>query len=169
MPTLTSQIVYIALGSNLGDRLSHLRAAAHTLDTHPSLKLIGKSRIYETAPVGGPLGQGPFLNAVLQLETSLPPRPLLELLFAIERAQGRERQLRWGPRTLDLDLLLYGAEIIQEPDLIVPHPRLAERAFVLEPLTELAPNLKLPGQKQLLRDLLHQVDRAGVWVADLSF
>lgn len=169
MPFPARNTVYLALGSNLGDRLGHFRAGSEALARHPDIRIIKKSRVYETEPIGGPAGQAHFLNAVSQLETSLSPRELLMLLLEIERAQGRERLLHWGPRTLDLDLLLYGAEIIREPDLIVPHPRLTERAFVLEPLAELAPNLEVPEQKQLVKELLMQVDRSGLSATDLSF
>jgi 2-amino-4-hydroxy-6-hydroxymethyldihydropteridine diphosphokinase len=169
MPRPVRHSAYIALGSNLGDRLGNLRAAAQALAEHPSLKVSGKSRIYETAPVGGPAGQGLFLNAVLWLETSLRPQELLDLLLEIERLQGRERRVHQGPRTLDLDLLLYDDQIVQEPGLIIPHPRLAERAFVLAPLAELAPNLKVPGQAHSVKELLNLVDRSGVWATKLEF
>src|SRR5581483_9174819 len=110
----TRHTAYIALGSNLGDRLSYLRAAAQTLAAQPEITVTGKSRVYETVPIGDQAGPEFFLNAVLRLETSLAPRALLDLLLEIERRQGRERAVHWGPRTLDLDLLLYAAEIIRE-------------------------------------------------------
>jgi 2-amino-4-hydroxy-6-hydroxymethyldihydropteridine diphosphokinase len=168
MPRPAQQTAYIALGSNLDDRLGHLRAAAQALADHPNIQVSGQSRIYETVPVGGPAGQGLFLNAVLRLETSLRPRELLNLLLVIEQRQGRVRDIHDGPRTLDLDLLLYDAQIIQEPGLIVPHPRLAERAFVLAPLAELAPDLKAPGRKDSVKELLQLVDRSGVLVTKLE-
>lgn len=169
MPRPAQHVAYIALGANLDDRLGYLRAAAQALEDHPDIQVSGQSRIYETVPVGGPAGQGLFLNAVLRLETSLRPRELLNLLLAIERRQGRVRATHGGPRTLDLDLLLYNAQIIQEPGLIVPHPRLAERAFVLAPLAELAPDLKMPGRKDLVKELLQLVDRSGVRVTEFEF
>ena len=128
-------VAYVGLGANLGDREAAIRAAAAAL---PATRL---STIRETEPWGY-ADQPPFLNAVAEVETNLSPRALLERLLEIERSLGRRRGgPRWGPRTIDLDLLLFGAQTIDEPGLIVPHPRLAERAFVLEPLAELAPSL----------------------------
>lgn len=166
VPIITA---YIALGSNLGDRPGHLRAAAAAIEKHPALKLISQSRVYETAPVGGPAGQGAFLNAVLKLETELTAGSLLELLLAIERSRGRERLTHWGPRTLDLDLLIYGDEIIREPGLTVPHPGLSHRAFVLAPLSELAPELVIPGLGTTVREMLSKVDCTEVWATRLQF
>ncbi len=129
---------YVALGSNLGDREAHLRAALSALAATPGLRVVAVSRVYETDPVGPP-GQGPYLNAVAAVETGLEPRALLERLLAIEQSEGRARSgTRNEARTLDLDLLLHGARRVAEPGLEVPHPRLHERAFVLEPLAELA-------------------------------
>lgn len=137
--------VFIALGSNLGDRAATLRHAAGELDRLPGTRLERLSRFIETAPEGPP-GQGPYLNAVAQLRSGMPPRRLLEAMLAIERAHGRRRELqvRHGPRTLDLDLLLHGDLILSEPGLVLPHPRMHERRFVLEPLAELAPRLEHP-------------------------
>ncbi len=137
-------VVYVALGSNLGDREARLAGALAALRATPGISGLRLSRIYETAPVGPP-GQGPFLNAVARFETGLAPRALLERLLAIEAAAGRRRSaIRNEARVLDLDLLLYGDARVEEPDLVVPHPRLHERAFVLEPLAELAPELVHP-------------------------
>ena len=131
---------YVGLGANLGDREASIRAAAAAL---PARRL---SAIRETEPWGY-LQQPAFLNAVAEVETVLPPRAFLERLLEIERTLGRRRDgPRWGPRTIDLDLLLFGTETVEEPGLTVPHPRLAERAFVLEPLGELAPSLIVPGK-----------------------
>lgn len=160
---------YIALGSNLGTRLSHLRAAASALDTHLQISITGYSHIYETAPVGGPAGQGAFLNAVIRLNTTLTARELLESLLSIERLQGRQRIEPWGPRTLDLDLLLYGEEVINEPGLTVPHPRIAERSFVLVPLCDLAPDLLIPGYTQSVKALAMKVGDAGIETMPLTF
>jgi 2-amino-4-hydroxy-6-hydroxymethyldihydropteridine diphosphokinase len=133
-------VAYVGLGANLGDREHAIRAAAAAL---PARRL---STIVETEPWGLE-DQPPFLNAVAEVETELPPRSLLERLLAIERSLGRRRDgPRWGPRTIDLDLLLYGDETVDEAGLTVPHPRLDERAFVLEPLAELAPSLIVPGK-----------------------
>jgi 2-amino-4-hydroxy-6-hydroxymethyldihydropteridine diphosphokinase len=134
--------VFVALGSNLGDREANLELALLRLD---ELGLVACSTFIETDPVGV-TDQPRFLNAVAELRTDVPPRELLEGLLAIERELGRDRsqETRWGQRTLDLDLLLYGDETIDEPGLTVPHPRLAERRFVLEPLHELDPYLVLP-------------------------
>jgi 2-amino-4-hydroxy-6-hydroxymethyldihydropteridine diphosphokinase len=160
---------YLALGSNLGFRLGHLQAAAMALDTHQQITITGYSRIYETAPVGGPAGQGAFLNAVIQLQTTLPARELLAFMLSIEKSQGRQRIETWGPRTLDLDLLLYGTEVIHEPGLTVPHLRLTERNFVLVPLSDLAPNLIIPGQQQTIKELKMIAGDAGVELTQLTF
>lgn len=152
---------YIGVGSNLGDRLAHCLAAVHALNRLDGTKVMAISAWYETEPVGeigqprellsvatretpagrsssAPVAHPWFLNGVLGLETQLEPRPLVDACLAIERERGRERREPKGPRTLDLDLLLYGASVLNEPGLIVPHPRLAERAFVLIPLSEIA-------------------------------
>lgn len=144
----------IALGSNLGDRRAHLTAALHGLSTHPAIRSLRVSDFIETAPVSE-IPQGPYLNAAAVFETSLSPRELLTTLLAIERAEGRDRsrEQRWGPRTLDLDLLLYDEHVIQEPGLQVPHPRLHERQFVLEPLAAVAPNWLVPGTGRTVRQL----------------
>lgn len=131
----------IGLGSNVGDRVEHLRRAVRALTAVGSV--VGRSAVYETAPVGGP-AQGPFLNAVVVVDTALSPQDLLAELLAIERIEGRERRVRWGPRTLDLDILLYGRIAVDVPGLEVPHPRLRERRFVLEPLLEAWPDAVLP-------------------------
>lgn len=166
---MSSVTAFIAFGSNLGDRLNHLRAAAEALARHPAVSNPVHSRIYETAPVGGPQGQGAFLNAALQLETTLTARELLELLLTIERSRGRERREHWGPRTLDLDLLLYGSAVIREPGLTVPHPRLHERNFVLAPLCDLAPDLLIPGRGQTVSELLASAGSAGLQLTSFSF
>src|SRR5262245_42759613 len=138
-------IAYIALGSNLGDRDRHLRAAVDALRALRGVRDVVASRVYETDPVG-PGEQRAYLNAVVRVSTDLAPRDLLDRLLEIERSEGRARgPVRNAPRTLDLDLLLYGGRQIDEPGLIVPHPRMAQRAFVLEPLCDLAPDLVIPG------------------------
>ncbi len=137
---------YIGLGSNLGDRRAFLAQGIQGLTDRSGIEVERVSTIYETDPVG-PQPQGPYLNAVARIRTVLAARELLEALLGIERVAGRERDPdgpAWVARTLDLDILLYGDECIEEPGLVVPHPRLHERAFVLEPLLELAPNLIHP-------------------------
>lgn len=127
---------FLALGSNLGDRRENLRRAVAGL---PDVTRV--SPVYETEPVGGPVGQPPYLNAVVELDTELSPRRLLELGLGLEAEAGRERTRRWGSRPLDVDVLLVGDLEVHEPDLSVPHPRMWERAFVLVPLHDLAPEL----------------------------
>jgi 2-amino-4-hydroxy-6-hydroxymethyldihydropteridine diphosphokinase len=139
-----SVVSYIALGSNLGDRRAHLEGALDRLRIQPGIVVTKVSRFWETAPVGGPPGQGPFLNAAAELETTLSARELLALCLQIEKEHGRERREPCGPRTLDLDLLFHGQEVIEEPGLTLPHPRLHERPFVLGPLVEIAPNVVHP-------------------------
>lgn len=145
---------FLGLGSNLGDRAATLRAAITALDAAPGVRVTRISSLYETPP-WGPVPQGPYLNACIGVETTLSARALLELGLAIERDHGRERAIRWGPRTLDIDLLLYGSDHVDEDGLIVPHPRMAERAFVLVPLAEIAPELESGGRPipQLLEGL----------------
>ena len=144
---------YVGLGSNLGEREATLWKALEGLGATEGIEVVAVSSFRETDPVGV-VDQPRFVNAAAALETSLSPRELLERLLDVERSLGRDRAVeeRWGPRTLDLDLLLYGGESIDEPGLEVPHPRLAERAFVLEPLLELDPDLRLPDGRPL-RDL----------------
>jgi len=141
---------YVALGANLGDREATIRAALADLGAAPGVRVTGVSRLRETEPVGC-LDQPAFLNGAAALETTLGPRELLELLLEVERRHGRVREGRpaQGPRTLDLDLLLYESARIEEPGLTVPHPRLHERAFVLEPLADLDPSLEVPGKGEV--------------------
>ena len=136
--------VHIALGSNVGDRRAHLAAALRRLRAEPGLRVVAVSAFYETAPVGCPPGSGDYLNAALSAETALPPEAILSLLLQIERQFGRVRTEPNSPRTLDLDLLLYADRAIDTPDLVVPHPRMHERAFVLIPLAEIAPDVVHP-------------------------
>jgi 2-amino-4-hydroxy-6-hydroxymethyldihydropteridine diphosphokinase len=131
---------YVGVGSNLGDRRATIEAAVAALPG-----VVAVSELRETEPVGV-VDQPAFLNGAVALETELPPRELLELLLEVERSLGRERRERWGPRTIDLDLLLYGDETVDEPGLTVPHPHLHERRFALEPLAELDPGLVIPGR-----------------------
>lgn len=141
---------YIALGANLGDRERTIRAALAALAATPEIEVVAVSSLVETDPVGY-LDQPRFLNGAAALETTLPARELLELLLAVERRFGRARDEvpPQGPRTLDLDLLLYGSARIEEPGLRIPHPRLHERRFVLEPLAELDASLEVPGKGEI--------------------
>jgi len=137
---------YVGLGSNMGDRERMLWGAIHMLAFNPEVDVAAVSSLRETDPVGV-VDQPRFLNAAVAVDTELGPRALLELLLSVERELGRTRECRrFGPRTIDLDLLLYGDEVVDEPDLTVPHPRLHERRFALEPLAELDPDLAVPGR-----------------------
>jgi len=151
---------YVALGSNLGDSRQHLLDAMTALAVLPGTQIIARSQLYRTPP-WGVLDQPDFLNAVAILETALEPHALLDALLEIERAAGRLRQgQRWGPRTLDLDLLHVAGETIRSERLTLPHPHIAERAFVLLPLSDVAPDLEIPGQGKVA-DLLRTVDTQG--------
>jgi len=171
-----------------GDRASHLEAARQAIGKLPQTALLSASRDYGSAPATWPTkksvwhahaklehvivgepehehadsGGGPYLNAAVTIETTLAPRALLDALLEIERTRGRDRskEQRWGPRTLDLDLLLYADRVIDEPGLTIPHPRMAERLFVLEPLAEIAGDWKMPGSAAFVRDLLAEFVRA---------
>ena len=146
---------YIAIGSNLGDRSAHIALARSQLARLPRTRLITFSRTYETDPLGPP-GQGKYLNAAAVLETELQPVELLDGLRDIERQAGRQRREKWAARTLDLDLLLYDEQIIDTPDLKVPHPHMHERRFVLEPLAEIAPGAVHPQLNRTVRRLLEE-------------
>jgi 2-amino-4-hydroxy-6-hydroxymethyldihydropteridine diphosphokinase len=144
---------FVGVGSNLGDREAHLAAAARGLAVPGQVAVRRGSRVWDTAPLGPP--QPRYLNAVLEIESALSAHELLRLLQGLEDAAGRRRAERWGARTLDLDLLLYGDEQIDEPLLRVPHPGLRQgRRFVLEPLAELCPELAIPGSTETVADLL---------------
>ncbi len=139
---------FLGLGSNLGDRLANLGRAVELLAAEAGVRVVRSSRVYETEPVGGP-EQPPYLNAVIEVETDLGPRELLAACQRVEAALGRVRAERWGPRTIDVDVLTYGDARISEPGLEVPHPRMHERGFVLVPLAELDPDPPLPGGRRL--------------------
>lgn len=147
----------VGLGSNLGDPERRVRSAIDALGSLPGIRLAKRSRLFRTPPWGR-TDQPDFVNAAVELCTKLAPRALLDALLALERAAGRVRGgARWGPRVLDLDLLLYGEQSIDEDGLVIPHPRLAERAFVLLPLADLDPDRIVPGRGRV-RDLLARVD-----------
>ena len=144
---------FVGLGANLGDRARAIREAVRQLAAAPGVRVVACSSLYETAPVGGQV-QPDYLNAACELRTSLTPRELLEAALAIERAMGRKRSVRWGPRVIDIDVLLCDALKIDEPDLVVPHPRMHQRRFVLEPMVEIAPRMKHPKFGNSMRELL---------------
>lgn len=147
---------YIALGSNLDGPELQVRAGLRALSGLPSTRLIAASSLYRSGPVGY-RDQPDFVNAVAGIETGLAPRALLEHLLAIERSRGRVRDFPNAPRTLDLDIVLYGEAVVREPGLTIPHPRMHERAFVIVPLAEIAPQASVPG-RGVARDLLRGVD-----------
>ena len=152
----------VALGSNLGDRLAGLQGAVDALADTPDVWLSGVSAVYETEPVAAPEGSGPFLNAVVLAHTTLPPALLLDRAQAIENAYGRRRgDVPNAPRPLDIDLLALGDRIVEDAELVLPHPRAAERAFVLAPWADLEPDAVVPGVGRVA-DLLERVGRGGV-------
>lgn len=155
---MTAHTAFIALGSNMGDRRATLRAALDAIDRLDGSSIERISSIIETPPMGQP-GQEPYLNAAACLRTELSPRALLDHFLKIEAAHGRTRseQTRWGARQLDIDLLLYDEQVIDEPGLTVPHPYMHERLFVLEPLAEIAPQIVHPVSGRSIVDLLDQV------------
>ena len=148
---------YIGIGSNMGDRAAHLAQALVAMTTLDNTRLLRRSPVYETDPVG-PIDQPKFLNTAAWLATTLQPVELLGYLRDIERAAGRERDERWGPRTLDLDLLLWGDRIIDSEELTVPHPHMHERWFVLKPLSDIAPEAIHPVLKKTVLELLNQIE-----------
>lgn len=138
---------YLGLGSNLGDRLEQLREAVRLLAATDGIEVVRSSRVFETEPVGPP--QPAYLNAAVEIRTTLEPRELLEAAQAVEHALGRVRAERWGPRTIDVDILTFDDRTVDEPDLEIPHPRMHERGFVLVPLGELDGDPMLPGGRRL--------------------
>jgi 2-amino-4-hydroxy-6-hydroxymethyldihydropteridine diphosphokinase len=153
-------VAFIALGSNLGDTQGHVLGAFGALDALPQTRLLARSALYLTPP-WGVLDQPAFINAVAQIDTGLTPHQLLDALLKIERDAGRVRDgERWGPRTLDLDVLHMDGVVLSDDRLTLPHPRMAERAFVLLPLNDLAPTLELPGQGKVA-DLLAGIETTG--------
>ena len=155
----------IALGSNLGDRRQHLTSAVEDVDALDGVSVVAVSSLYETAPVGGPGDQGPYLNAALGAKVSLPARQLLDQLHRIEAEHERERIVRWGARTLDLDLLTFGDDVSDNEDLLVPHPRMHLRRFVMVPVCDIEPLLRHPTLGKTMRQLL---DELPVEPGDLS-
>jgi len=153
---------YLSLGSNLGNRKEFLKDALKALVSYPEIELTNASSIYETDPVGYS-DQGNFLNMVVQVQTSLSAEQLLEICLQTEKELGRIRDIRWGPRTVDLDILLFNNENIKSEKLIIPHPRMHERAFVLVPLLEIDPAVQLPTLQAPLNEILNGIpDKEGV-------
>lgn len=147
---------FIGLGSNMGDRYDYLMQAIKLLDSHPKIKIVNISSVYETDPVGY-TDQNLFLNMVIEAETDLSAEELLESCMKIETTLGRKREIRWGPRTLDLDILLFNNENIETENLVVPHPRMFERAFVIVPLLEICPSIPYPKKNNPLVLSLNQL------------
>lgn len=144
---------YIALGSNLGRRERNISAALNALETTKEIDVAKVSSLFETEPVGGPDDQPRFINAAAHLRTSLSPERLLAVCQQIESSLGRKREVPWGPRSIDLDILIFADEIRSDPELMIPHPLLHERRFVLEPLAEIAPDLVHPTLDQTIQQL----------------
>ena len=149
-------VAYLGLGSNLDDRSENLERACRLLSQSEGIHVVKVSAFHETEPVGGP-AQGKFLNAAVEVETSLEPRTLLERCLAVEEGMGRKRTERWGPRTIDIDILLYEERTVDEPGLKVPHPLMHLRRFVLGPLAEIAPGARHPGTGMTVLQMLKQL------------
>jgi len=155
----------VALGSNLGNRVAVLERAIELLSNHPAITLAGHSRWFHTEPIGGPQGQGGFVNAAIRLVTSCSPEEMLAILQSVEADLGRQRRERWSARTVDLDLLLFDDVILKTPQLQIPHPRMVFRRFVLEPAAEIAPDMRHPVNGWTIGKLLDHLNRAVNYVA----
>lgn len=158
------EVAYLGLGSNLGDRLGYLQQAVERLHADARTRVQVVSSVYQTEPVGGP-EQEPYLNIAVRVATRRSPAKLLRLCQAVEEALGRERTVAWGPRTIDVDILLYGPRTVERADLRIPHPRLAERPFALIPLIEVAPGEAFPDGTTLTAALARLAPIEGVTVA----
>jgi 2-amino-4-hydroxy-6-hydroxymethyldihydropteridine diphosphokinase len=156
----TTHVAYIGVGANLGDRERNIRAAIDQLRTSRTIEVLNVSRLIDNPAAGGPAGSPPFLNGAVEVRTSMSARELLDRLFEIEKSLGRERRLKWGPRTIDLDLLLFADQIIAEPGVTVPHALLHERAFVLEPLAEIAPDVIHPALRKSIGELWRDLSKS---------
>ncbi len=165
-------LAYVGLGSNLGDRAAHIAAARKGLANLPDTALLGNAPVYETKPVGGPAGQQEYYNSASVLDTRLEPADLLRAAQALERELGRRRELetiRWGPRVIDIDILLYEDRIVDEPGLAIPHPRLAARAFALTPLADIDGDILHPVLDLTVRELLERIDPENEGLRRVSF
>ena len=160
MKTGQNELIYLSLGSNLGDRQKNLESVEKLLP--PKVLVRKRSRIYETEPWGYQ-DQPRFLNQVLAVQTSLSPLELLAYLKRIEKSIGRKPSFRFGPREVDIDILLYGSQVINNKNLVIPHVRLTERSFVLVPLVEIAPGLILPGSESTLINIMETIDTSDVY------
>ena len=154
-----SSAVFLALGTNLGDRLQNLKTVLQELSAQVEIEEV--SSVYETPPWGY-LDQPAFLNQVIKGRTLLAPQPLLSFVKNIEKDMGRIKNFQNGPRLIDIDILTFGEQIFTSPDLVIPHPRMAERAFVLVPLAEIEPALVIPGQDRTVKELLKEMDTSGI-------
>jgi 2-amino-4-hydroxy-6-hydroxymethyldihydropteridine diphosphokinase len=157
-------VAFLGIGSNLGDRRAQLAAALRELSADPAVRIVQGSSIFETKPVGN-TDQPDFLNMVVQLNTALPPLALLKVCLDVEAWLGRERRERWGPRTIDLDVLIYGNEKFNDERLVLPHPRMHERSFVMVPLAEIAPDAVVKGRTA--REIAADLGTAGLRAVEL--
>jgi 2-amino-4-hydroxy-6-hydroxymethyldihydropteridine diphosphokinase len=158
--------VAFSLGTNIGDRVAHLDYAIHRLGSTEGISVISISQFYETEPVGGP-EQDNYLNAIVTGESDLSPRELLNLCHDIEAGRDRKREVRWGPRTLDIDLLVVGDVVSDDPVLTIPHPRAHVRGFVLTPWATIDPNCVIPAQGRVI-ELAQEIGSDGVWLSELQ-
>ena len=153
-------IAYIGVGANVGDREANIRAAIEQLRASPGVEVLQVSKLIDNPAAGGPANSPQFLNGAVEVRTTLSARELLDRMFAIEKSLGRERRLKWGPRSIDLDLLLFGDQIIAEPGITVPHALLHERTFVLGPMCEIAPSAVHPALRKSMSELLAQISQS---------
>lgn len=161
LPPGREVFAFLGLGSNIGDRLAYLQSGVDGLAAHPRIRVDDVSSVYETAPVGGP-PQDPYLNMAVRVATTASPHGLLRACQQVEQAADRERTVRWGPRTLDVDVLLYDDRTVSTRRLTVPHPRLTERPFALVPLIEVAPGAALPDGRSLVQVLIRLAPIEGI-------